>query len=68
MTGGAGIDANGSRGYPSRMSDTAPAQPEPIPFQKFDALMRRIVSTPKGEVDRRMEAAKRQRQQRAARR
>ena len=50
------------------MSDTAPAQPEPTPFQKFDALMRRIVRAPKAEVDRRMEDAKKQRQQRATRR
>lgn len=40
------------------MSEPAPAHPEPTPFQKFDALMRRIVSVPKAEVDRRVAAAK----------
>ncbi len=35
------------------MTNPAPAQPEPTPFQKFDALMRRIVGVPKAEIDRR---------------
>jgi hypothetical protein len=43
------------------MSDPAPAQPEPSPFQKFDALMRRIVSVPKAEIDRRAVEAKKAR-------
>ena len=29
------------------------AEPEPTPFQRFDALMRRIIRVPKAEVDRR---------------
>lgn len=43
------------------MSEPAPAQPEPTPFQKFDALMRRIISVPKAEIDRRTVEAKRAR-------
>jgi len=39
---------------------------EPTPFQRFDALMRRIIRVPKEEVDRRAAAAKKQRQKRAA--
>ncbi len=45
------------------MSDPAPAQPEPTPFQRFDALMRHIVSVPKAEVDRRAVEAKQARQE-----
>ena len=43
-------------------------KPEPTPFQRFDAVMRKVVSTPKAEVDRRMEEAKNQRRKRATQR
>jgi hypothetical protein len=46
------------------MSDPAPAKPEPTPFEKFDALMRQIVSVPKAEIDRRAAEARRARQER----
>jgi hypothetical protein len=35
---------------------------EPMPFQEFDALPRRIIKVPKVEVDRRATKAKAQRQ------
>jgi hypothetical protein len=44
------------------MSDSAPA--EPTPFQKFDALMRRIIQVPKKEVQRREAEDKKRRQAR----
>jgi hypothetical protein len=37
------------------------AQPaEPTPFQKFEALTRRIMSVPKSEIDRRAKAVRKQ--------
>jgi hypothetical protein len=45
------------------LSEPAPAQPEPTPFQRFDTLMRRIVSVPKAEIDRRAVEAKKARQE-----
>jgi hypothetical protein len=41
--------------------DSQPAKPEPTPFQRFDALARRVMSVPKAEVDRRGAEAKKQR-------
>jgi hypothetical protein len=43
------------------------AKQEPTPFQKFDALMRRIIKVPKAVVDRRAieDKKERQRQKRA---
>lgn len=41
------------------------AQPaEPTPFQKFEALTRRVMSVPKAEIDRRAKAARKQREDR----
>lgn len=37
------------------------AHPEPSQFQKFDAVMRQIISVPKVEIDKRAVAAKKQR-------
>jgi hypothetical protein len=34
---------------------------DPTPFQKFDALMRQVVSVPKTELDRRAEADRKER-------
>lgn len=39
------------------------AQPEPSPFQKFDAVMRQIISVPKAELDRRAKSEKEKRKQ-----
>lgn len=39
---------------------------EPTPFQRFDALARRIIQVPKSEVDRRAKKAKAQRQRKQA--
>ena len=41
------------------------SEPEPTPFQRFDALMRRIIRVPKAEIDRRAAEAKKQRLKRA---
>jgi len=43
-----------------------PKQSEPTPFQKFDALARRIIRVPKAELDRRAKKAKAQRQRKQA--
>jgi hypothetical protein len=37
---------------------------EPTPFQKFEALTRRVMSVPKAEIDRRAKAARKQREER----
>jgi hypothetical protein len=40
------------------------AQPaEPTPFQKFEALTRRVMSVPKAEIDRRATADRKRRQE-----
>jgi hypothetical protein len=41
--------------------DSQPAKTEPTPFQRFDALARRVMSVPKAEVDRRTAEAKKSR-------
>jgi hypothetical protein len=38
--------------------------PEPTPFQKFDALARRIIKVPKSVLDRRAKADKAKRERR----
>jgi len=38
--------------------------PEPTPFQKFEALTRRVMSVPKSEIDRRAKVARKQREDR----
>jgi hypothetical protein len=37
--------------------DVPAINPEPTPFQKFEALARRVMSVPKAEIDRRTKAA-----------
>jgi hypothetical protein len=46
------------------MGATQPSEKlsEPTPFQKFDALARRIIKVPKAVVDRRAKKAKAERQ------
>jgi hypothetical protein len=40
---------------------------DPTPFQKFDALMRAVISVPKAELDRRAEEARKERAERRKR-
>ena len=43
--------------------------PDPTPFQRFDALVRQVMSVPKGEIDKRAEEyAKRREAERKKRR
>jgi hypothetical protein len=43
------------------------AKPEPTPFQKFDTLMRGIISVPKSEIDKRAEQYRKERMERKKR-
>jgi hypothetical protein len=45
------------------MESNPALKPEPTPFQKFDALTRRIMSVPKSEIDRRAIVYKKKRQE-----
>jgi hypothetical protein len=40
---------------------------EPTPFQKFDALTRQVMSVPKAEIDKRVEKARKEREERRKR-
>ncbi len=40
---------------------TQPSQPEPTPFKKFDNALRKVLTVPKSEVDKKIKAQKRAR-------
>ena len=45
------------------VASTRDNQGEPTPFQRFDSLMRSVISVPKAEIDKRQAEYKRQREE-----